>query len=79
MRGATTAGAIDRAHLRSRLADGEHRFTDAHPRSPALFARARSSLQGGVHNMALIAPTATEADVDLHTLVFRESVEGLLA
>lgn len=30
------------------------------------------------HNMALIAPEVTEADVDLHTQVFRESVQALL-
>jgi glutamate-1-semialdehyde 2,1-aminomutase len=29
------------------------------------------------HNMALIAPGTSEADVDRHTAVFRESVEGL--
>src|SRR5215213_3164263 len=28
------------------------------------------------HNMALLAPTVTEADVDRHTTVFRESVRG---
>jgi glutamate-1-semialdehyde 2,1-aminomutase len=31
------------------------------------------------HNMALIAPQTSEADVDRHTRVFRESVEALLA
>ncbi len=30
------------------------------------------------HNMALIAPDVTEADVDRHTAVFRESVAALL-
>jgi glutamate-1-semialdehyde 2,1-aminomutase len=30
------------------------------------------------HNMALIAPQATAADVDRHTRVFRESVDALL-
>lgn len=30
------------------------------------------------HNMALIAPDTTEADIDYHTRVFQESVEALL-
>jgi glutamate-1-semialdehyde 2,1-aminomutase len=30
------------------------------------------------HNMALIAPATTEADIDLHTQVFRESAEALI-
>ena len=31
------------------------------------------------HNMALMSPDTSEADVDLHTQVFRESVEALVA
>jgi glutamate-1-semialdehyde aminotransferase len=31
------------------------------------------------HNMALISPDTTEADIDRHTHVFRESVEALIA
>jgi glutamate-1-semialdehyde 2,1-aminomutase len=31
------------------------------------------------HNMALMSPATTEADVDLHTQVFRESVSALMA
>ncbi len=31
------------------------------------------------HNMALIAPGTTEADVDRHTAVFRESVRAVLS
>jgi glutamate-1-semialdehyde 2,1-aminomutase len=30
------------------------------------------------HNMALISPATTEADIDTHTQVFRESVEALV-
>jgi glutamate-1-semialdehyde 2,1-aminomutase len=30
------------------------------------------------HNMALIAPGTSDADVDHHTQVFKESVEQLL-
>ena len=29
------------------------------------------------HNMALMCPATTEADVDLHTAVFREAVAEL--
>ena len=29
------------------------------------------------HNMALMSPVTTEADVDRHTLVFREAVRAL--
>jgi glutamate-1-semialdehyde 2,1-aminomutase len=31
------------------------------------------------HNMALMSPETSEADVDVHTQVFRESVEALVA
>jgi glutamate-1-semialdehyde 2,1-aminomutase len=39
----------------------------------------RGILMTPFHNMALIAPDTTEADIDYHTAVFRESVEALLA
>ena len=38
----------------------------------------RGILMTPVHNMALIAPETTEADIDLHTRVFRESVAALI-
>jgi glutamate-1-semialdehyde 2,1-aminomutase len=31
------------------------------------------------HNMALIAPQATDSDIDFHTVVFRQSVAALFA
>jgi len=43
-----------------------------------LSALNRGILMTPFHNMALIAPETTEADIDLHTRVFRESVEALL-
>ncbi|BCX02834.1 MAG: hypothetical protein KatS3mg053_0772 [Candidatus Roseilinea sp.] len=43
-----------------------------------LAALNRGILLTPFHNMALIAPEVTEADVDLHTQVFRESVCALL-
>jgi glutamate-1-semialdehyde 2,1-aminomutase len=43
-----------------------------------LAALNRGILMTPFHNMALIAPETTEDDVDLHTRVFRQSVEGLL-
>ncbi len=43
-----------------------------------LFALNRGILMTPFHNMALIAADTTEADVDYHTQVFRESVEALL-
>ena len=42
-----------------------------------LAALNRGILLTPFHNMALIAPTVTEADVDRHTEVFRESVAAL--
>jgi glutamate-1-semialdehyde 2,1-aminomutase len=41
-----------------------------------LAALNRGILLTPFHNMALLAPTVTEADVDRHTAVFRESVRG---
>ncbi|HXQ36210.1 MAG TPA: aspartate aminotransferase family protein [Anaerolineales bacterium] len=43
-----------------------------------LFALNRGILLTPFHNMALIAPDISEADVDFHTRVFRESVSVLL-
>jgi glutamate-1-semialdehyde 2,1-aminomutase len=43
-----------------------------------LFALNRGILLTPFHNMALIAPDTTEADIDRHTAVFRESVATLL-
>ena len=39
---------LDRARLAALLAEEERRFHEAHPRSLALFERARRSLLGGV-------------------------------
>lgn len=44
-----------------------------------LFALNRGILLTPFHNMALIAPATTEADIDRHTAVFRESVQSLLS
>jgi len=43
-----------------------------------LAALNRGILMTPFHNMALIAPATTAADIDQHTQVFRESVEALL-
>jgi glutamate-1-semialdehyde 2,1-aminomutase len=43
-----------------------------------LAALNRGVLMTPFHNMALVCPDATEADMDLHTAVFRESVLALL-
>jgi glutamate-1-semialdehyde 2,1-aminomutase len=43
-----------------------------------LAALNRGILMTPFHNMALIAPGTKEADIDLHTRVFRESVEAIL-
>ncbi len=43
-----------------------------------LFALNRGILLTPFHNMALIAPETTEADIDRHTAVFREAVTALL-
>jgi glutamate-1-semialdehyde 2,1-aminomutase len=43
-----------------------------------LFALNRGILLTPFHNMALIAPATTEADIDRHTEVFRESVAALV-
>jgi glutamate-1-semialdehyde 2,1-aminomutase len=44
-----------------------------------LAALNRGVLLTPFHNMALIAPQATEADIDFHTEVFRQSVAALFA
>jgi glutamate-1-semialdehyde 2,1-aminomutase len=44
-----------------------------------LFALNRGILLTPFHNMALMCPATTEADVDLHTEVFREAVTELAA
>lgn len=44
-----------------------------------LAALNRGILMTPFHNMALIAPTTTETDIDYHTQVFRESVAALVA
>lgn len=44
-----------------------------------LAALNRGILMTPFHNMALMSPATSEADVDYHTKVFRESVEQLLA
>jgi glutamate-1-semialdehyde 2,1-aminomutase len=43
-----------------------------------LAALNRGVLMTPFHNMALMSPATTEADVDLHTAVFRESVAAVL-
>ena len=43
-----------------------------------LAALNRGILMTPFHNMALMAPQATAADVDRHTAVFRESVDAIL-
>jgi len=43
-----------------------------------LAALNRGILLTPFHNMALIAPDTTEADIDFHTKVFRESVQALV-
>ena len=43
-----------------------------------LAALNRGILMTPFHNMALIAPSATEADIDFHTEVFRQIVEPLI-
>jgi glutamate-1-semialdehyde 2,1-aminomutase len=42
-----------------------------------LFALNRGILMTPFHNMALISPETTQADVDYHTKVFREAVQSL--
>jgi glutamate-1-semialdehyde 2,1-aminomutase len=44
-----------------------------------LYALNRGILMTPFHNMALIAPTTTEADIDYHTQVFREAVQALVS
>jgi len=44
-----------------------------------LFALNRGILLTPFHNMALISPETTQADVDHHTQIFKEAVQSLLA
>ncbi len=44
-----------------------------------LWALNRGLLMTPFHNMALMSPVTTEADVDLHTAVFAEALEALFA
>jgi glutamate-1-semialdehyde 2,1-aminomutase len=44
-----------------------------------IFVLNRGILMTPFHNMALISPEITRADVDFHTKVFREAVQSLLA
>jgi glutamate-1-semialdehyde aminotransferase len=71
----------------------EYMFCPSHPRTGAeaasaghdddlkafmhLFTLNRGILITPFHNMALMAPETTEADVDLHTAVFRDAVVSL--
>jgi glutamate-1-semialdehyde aminotransferase len=57
---------------------GEGRGAPLLDRYMHLAALNRGILLTPFHNMALIAPDVTEADIDRHTLVFRESVQALL-
>jgi glutamate-1-semialdehyde aminotransferase len=43
-----------------------------------LWALNRGVLMTPFHNMALIGPATTDADVDRHTVVFRDAVQALL-
>jgi glutamate-1-semialdehyde 2,1-aminomutase len=72
----------------------EYMFCPTHPRDGAeaaaaghdddlkaymhLFTLNRGVLITPFHNMALMAPETTEADVDLHTAVFRDAVVSLI-
>jgi glutamate-1-semialdehyde 2,1-aminomutase len=44
-----------------------------------LFALNRGILMTPFHNMALISPETTQADVDYHTKIFREAVQSLIS
>ena len=44
-----------------------------------LYALNRGILLTPFHNMALMSPATTETDVDLHTAVFADAVDELLA
>ena len=65
--------------------DGVRNGTEAHAagdpeleRFLHLYALNRGVLMTPFHNMALMAPTTTEADVDLHTEVFAGAVGELV-
>ncbi len=72
----------------------EYMFRSQHPRNGSqafaaadfelerflhLYALNRGILMTPFHNMALMSPATSEADVDLHTQVFRGAVEDLLS
>ena len=44
-----------------------------------LWAMNRRVLMTPFHNMALMSPATTEADVDRHTTVFAQAIEALFA
>ncbi len=44
-----------------------------------LYALNRGILLTPFHNMALMSPATTEADIDLHTAVFEQAAEELVA
>jgi len=44
-----------------------------------LYALNRGVLLTPFHNMALMSPATTEADVDLHTRIFAEAASELVA
>lgn len=73
-------------------ARAEYRFANPAPRSGSesaaahddeleeylhLFMSNRGVLMTPFHNMALMCPKTTSADVDLHTMLFKEAVHGL--
>jgi hypothetical protein len=64
-----TAGAseIDHPRLAGGLARECERWSAEHPRS-------RERMLTPFHNMALTCPATTDAQVDRHTVVFREAV-----
>jgi glutamate-1-semialdehyde aminotransferase len=59
------------------------RFEREHPRSRELTRKAHGSLCGLLltpfHNMALMSPATSEADVDRHTEIFAEAAKELTA
>ena len=75
-------------------ARAEYRFTSPAPRNGTesaaahddeleeylhLFMANRGVLMTPFHNMALMCPTTTMADVELHTVLFRAAVGELMA
>lgn len=75
-------------------ARAEYRFTNPAPRTGTesaaahdeqleeylhLFMSNRGVLMTPFHNMALMCPSTTSADVDLHTALFRQAVAGIVS